>query len=75
MSAKLNSKPPWNTPRSVGRPVETDLVAALRKAAVVTEARSVLADRRGSTDEERAAAETWLADTVRDEQPRAPHVE
>ena len=59
--------------RSVGRAVETDVVAALQNPAVVTETRTILAAsvRRGSTDEERAAAETWLAEALRDEQPPA----
>jgi len=61
--------------RSVGRAVETDLMAALQNPAVVTEARTVLAAsvRRASTDDERAAAESWLAG-VRDEHPREPAV-
>lgn len=55
--------------RSVGRAAETDLAAALQDPAVVAEARTVLADsaRRGSSAEERDAAETWLAEALREE--------
>jgi hypothetical protein len=55
--------------RSVGRAGETDLAAALHDAAVVTEARSVLAAtaRQGSTDAERDAALAWLQEAARDE--------
>jgi hypothetical protein len=54
--------------RSVGRAIKSDLAAALHDAAVIAEARTVLAQsaRRGSTAEEREAADTWLA--------QAPHL-
>jgi hypothetical protein len=56
--------------RSVGRMVEADVTAALRDADVVAQARTCLADTasRGSTDEEREAAEAWLVHALRDDQ-------
>lgn len=59
--------------RSVGRAGETDLVAALQDPTVVAEARTLLAASadRGSTRQERAAAETWLVQALRDERPNA----
>jgi predicted transcriptional regulator len=58
--------------RSVGRAVDSDLGAAVQDAGVVTEARTVLAEsvRRGSTPEEREAADRWLAEALRDESTR-----
>jgi hypothetical protein len=49
--------------RSVGRDVDNDLRSIRQDAGVVAEARAVLAEsaRRGSTVEEREAAERWLA--------------
>ena len=59
--------------RSVGRMVEADVTAALRDADVVDQARTCLADTaiRGSTAEEREAADAWLVHALRDER----HVE
>jgi len=55
--------------RSVGRMAEADVTAALRDAAVVEQARTCLADTaiRGSTVEEREAADAWLVHALRDE--------
>ena len=50
--------------------VEADVTAALRDVDVVDQARTYLADTasRGSTAEEREAADAWLVHAVRDEQ-------
>src|SRR5262245_2262641 len=55
--------------RTVGRTADADYAAALQNATVVAEARTLLADSasRGSTVEEREAAEAWLTRVVRDE--------
>jgi hypothetical protein len=48
--------------RSVGRAVDSDLMAVPQNSSVVAKARTVLSEsaRRGSTPEERQAAEAWL---------------
>src|SRR5262245_11387542 len=50
--------------RSIGRAADTDLTSALQDAAVVAEARSIVAHtaRCGSTEHERQAADTWLTE-------------
>jgi hypothetical protein len=55
--------------RSIGRATESDVVGALQNAAVVAEARTVLAHSatRGSTVEERQAAEAWLAQALQED--------
>jgi len=55
--------------RNVGRTVDADVLAALQDATVIAEARTLLAESasRGSTLEEREAAEAWLTRVVRDE--------
>jgi hypothetical protein len=54
--------------RSIGRLVATDLTTAMQEAEVLTQARGCLAESatRGSTPEERDAAEAWLLQAERD---------
>ena len=60
--------------RRIGRLVATDLTKALHEAAVLAQARGCLtaSATRGSTSEERNAAEAWLLQAERDGRPAAP---
>jgi hypothetical protein len=62
--------------RSVGRTADADVLAALRNATVVSQARTLLAESasHGSTAEERQAADAWLTRVLRDER-QVEHVQ
>jgi len=57
--------------RRIGRAADTDLTSALQDAAVVAEARSIVAHtaRCGSTEHERQAADTWLTEAQHEQRP------